>query len=537
MGLRRVPPTVFMRGGDDEDEGDGKTYRRPLSREGFGLELEEEFSATMLRIAKEKFRQRMLVEEEESEKEVLASAETTGGEESADSLPRIKREPESGIDEEEEGEAETEEMDADVTSEARRKRQRTESPVLVPAVSADDELSYELLRPVTRHLLTRLDKTLAVLHNARVAGIDSGSDSEEEEEAWHVDAAPKSPKRKIWRGEASPPPENPTSRRIELHTPLDGETEREMRVRLARKYHRRKPRFSDEEGETTAAETRGSRTTRRQKRTRVTTRSMSKASPGKPDGDIHRGRRLGDWALRDWSDVLGAAAIAGFSPSVIARATQRCADLFGQGMEFNTLAEEPATGVKRKSSRTTRYVPGELTLPTSDEEEDEEEGYRSEAEQIRAVSRASSVIMDGSSDEEDKSGHTRRRRTYSVRPSVVRLYCPHPTCSGAINGFARRYNLKKHLIVVHGKDPKAMSEDEDDMDEVHGAVHVDGFLKPIRLRKGWRAGDTQPSTSRRSRRKTRRGTPPPRQFYSDDGYHAEMNDDDLIKEDDDQDYI
>ncbi|OIW23932.1 hypothetical protein CONLIGDRAFT_116059 [Coniochaeta ligniaria NRRL 30616] len=553
LSLDRVPPTDFMPRNDDDDE-DGRTFRRPVSRAGPGTELEEELSATILRLAKEKFRQRGLGEEDAPVQQAVRSVETNGGEESDISLPKIKPEPQSGLEEEDEEEAEVEKVEPEAPLEARSKRQRTGSPMLIPTVSADDELSYELLRPVTRHLLTKLDKTLTVLHNARVAGIAYGSDSEQEErveEAQHKSPTNRS-KRKIWLGDDEDPevPAKPTSRKIELHTPQEGETEREMRVRLARKYHRRIPRFSDDEGETTAAETGGSRTDRRQKRTRVTTRSMSRKSPGKPDPDVHRGKRLDDWALRDWSDVLGAAALAGFSPNVIARATQRCADLFGQGMEFNTLAEEPATG-QNKRSRTTRYVPGEQVLPTDDEEVDETEGYRSEAEQIRAVSRASSVILDGSLSEEDESaGTTRRsrqrgrgqrsRRSYSVGPSVVRLYCPYPTCSGAINGFSRRSNLKQHLVVAHGKNPDVVSEDEDDRDEVHGAVHVDGFLKPIRPRKGWRGGDIKESNARkqlRGRKKTRAGTPPPRHFYSDDGYYAEVNDDDLIKNEDDQDYV
>ena len=544
-----VPPTGFMNRGDDDEDGEGRTFRRKERREGFGVELEEEVSAMMLRLAKEKFMQRKLGDEEESKGDQVLAGVEKGDEDSDISLSQIKGERHSGVEDakEEEGQQDT---DTDATSEARRKRQRTESPGLLPTVSTDDDLSYELLRPVTRHLLSKLDKTFTVLHNARVAGIDyvSGSDEEQEEEL----RKPRSPhnrqKRKIWRGEASPPPEKPNSRRLDLHTPLEGETEREMQVRLARKYHRRIPRLLDEEGETSAAETAGSRRSRRQKRLRVSTRSMSRASPEKPNTDTHRGNRLNDWALRDWSDVLGAAAIAGFSPGVIARATQRCADLFGQGMEFNTIAEEPATG-RAKRSRTTRYVPGGGVLPTDDEAEDEEEAYLSEAEQIRAVSRASSVIMHGSSDEEDDSADTRgagprrarsmsslNKRGYSVGPSVVRLYCPNPTCSGAINGFTRRSNLKRHLNIVHGKNAEVMSEDDDDMDEVHGAVHVDGFLKPIKPRRGWRAGDTQPSIRRKSRRKTRAGTPPPRQFYSDDGYYAELSDDALIKQEDDQEY-
>lgn len=496
-------------------------------------------------MAKERFRRRGLDAEERAEQQVVASVETTGGEESDVSLPTIKPESQSGLEDDDEEDAKVEETEPGAAPEAGSKRRRTESPLLLPTVSADDELSYELLRPVTRHLLTQLDRTLTVLHNARVAGIRYGSDSDDRAEGLEHKSPTKRRKQKVWYGEDeadSAAPDKPTSRRVELHTPQEGETERDTAVRLARKHHRRIPRVSDGEGETTAAETDRSRTSRTLKRTRPTTRSTSGTSPEKPDTDVHRDRRLDTWALRDWSDVLGAAAIAGFSPKVVARATQRCADLFGQEMELNTVAEEPAAGSSRKSkSRTVRYVPGGQAQPPTDEEDDEQDGYRSEAEQIRAVSRASSVILDSSSSEEDDARTSRRsrsRRSYSVGPSVVRLYCPHPTCSGAINGFARRYNLRQHLIIAHGKNAEVVSdEDDDDMDEVYGAVHVDGFLKPIRPRKGWRAGDVTPSVGRRARRKKRGGTPPPRHFFSDDGYHAEANDDeDLIKGEDDQDY-
>lgn len=528
---------------EGKEEEEGETFRR-VEKGGFGREMEEEVAAAMLRVAKERFRSRRL---DEVAEKAVASLEHGSMEESDIELPVIKGEPQSGVeedDEDKEGEegAEMETTKSDAPRKARR-QQRVESPGLVPVVSADDELSYELLRPLARHILTQLDNTLTVLHNARVAGIDYRSGSQEEEvveEATKPKTLTRRPKRKFGLSDDdtdSAVPPRPSSRKIELHTPENGETEREMRVRLARKYHRRIPRFSDEEGEATAA----GRSTPK-KNLKVTTPAMAKTPPRQPDSDIHRGRRLNDWALRDWSDVLGAAAMAGFPPNVIARATQRCADLFGQGMQFNTLAEEPATGRGRKS-RTTRYVPGESAPPTSDEEDEEEEGYRSEAEQIRAVSRASSVILDGSSSDEAAQSATSRgsrrssRRSYSTGPSVVRLYCPHASCSGAINGFARRFNLRKHLAVVHGKNPEAVSDDDqDDLDEVHGAVHVDGFLKPIRPRKGWRGRDAQPSVGRRQKRR-RRGTPPPRQFYSDDGYHAELNDDDLIKAEDDADYV
>jgi hypothetical protein len=535
-------------GRSDDNEGDGRTFRRSTAREGFGAELEEEVAAFMLGVAKERFRSRRFGE---GSPEPVVGADMAG-EESDFSLSQIKAEGgedelSSGV-ENDEGE-EQREGGTDATSAAGRNRQRMKHHGLIPTVSTDDDLSYELLRPVTRHLLTKLDTTLTVLHNARLAGIDYASESagEEQDEARSGRTSRSPRKRKVRRSEESPAPEQPMSRKRDLHTPSEGETEREMRIRLARKYHRRIPRFSGDEGETTAAETTGSRTGgRRQKSAGAAKRTASTASSGKSDtDDVKRGKRLNDWALRDWSDVLGAAALAGFSPQVIARATQRCADLFGQGMEFNTVAEEPATHGKKKS-KTRNYIPGGAVLPTSDEEEDDEAVSQSEVEQMRAVSRASSVILHSSSDEGGPGSGSRSRsrsttrRSYSVAPAAARVFCPYPSCSGAINGFARRYNLKKHLVTVHGSDAAGLSEDEDRADEVHGAVHVDGFLKPIRAQKGWRAGDARKSTKRKTLRKAaagRRGTPPPRFFYSDDGYRAEDSGEEAIKAKDEGDYI
>lgn len=49
--------------------------------------------------------------------------------------------------------------------------------------------------------------------------------------------------------------------------------------------------------------------------------------------------RLARLGLRDWSDVLGTAAVVGWDSDVLARAGQRCARLFGEGMGFRTLRE------------------------------------------------------------------------------------------------------------------------------------------------------------------------------------------------------
>ena len=56
-----------------------------------------------------------------------------------------------------------------------------------------------------------------------------------------------------------------------------------------------------------------------------------------------KGKSLG---LRDWSDVLGMAALTGWNTNTVARASERCARLFGENMMFRTFREagDLATG-------------------------------------------------------------------------------------------------------------------------------------------------------------------------------------------------
>lgn len=91
-----------------------------------------------------------------------------------------------------------------------------------------------------------------------------------------------------------------------------------------------------------------------------------------------------------------------------------------------------------------------------------------------------------------------------------------PECERAATGFTRVTNLKRHLKLVHkgmtlddASSPaqsSAHSESEvDSEDEMLGAVHVDGFLKPIVPSKGWRGEDLERRKRKRGWRKGRRG--------------------------------
>jgi hypothetical protein len=191
--------------------------------------------------------------------------------------------------------------------------------------------------------------------------------------------------------------------------------------------------------------------------------------------------------------VIGAASLAGFSPAVIARATQRCSNLFEQDMAIHTLLEQPvATGGFAESMQTVIYTPGAPPIPSPDEDKDEDE---LEIEQLRTVSRQSSAKLTGPSSPEPSRttsaiGTPKRRRSATPGVGGELHFCPHIDCPRALEGFTRRANLARHLERTHGKsNVQATTGDEDSMDEVDGGVHVDGFLQPIKLRQGWRGED------------------------------------------------
>jgi hypothetical protein len=204
--------------------------------------------------------------------------------------------------------------------------------------------------------------------------------------------------------------------------------------------------------------------TLRASHSRATSRAHSRAGASAMEGgwrDMYRGR----FGLRDWSDVLGIASLTDWPPDVIARATQRCATLFGEGMEYRTF-EEGTTG----SGRVTRYVP----------EKHLEAGPGGNSEPELVV-------------EERERSHPSKTRSFSRLPTMRQMFfCPHKTCPRNNSGFPRRPNLRLHIKRVHeatsSSTSKELSNIESD-EEMQGGVHIDGFLKPIRARKGWRGRD------------------------------------------------
>lgn len=460
--------------------------------------LEQELSATILRIAKEKFRKRDLKSPPREVEPAVQSIE----DHEENLLVRLK--PSSSGDDSSGEEGHDVRSDAPPVSHQKRRHQP--SPTFLPVVSTDDDLSYSLLRPPTRSIIGRLDSTLTVLHNARVAGLVYLSDSSENDGDQSDTAAPSKKRRRSSdenspRRERKPIPvrERRVGRPRRIHAPKEGETEREMRVRVAREKKQRIPTFSDD-GEDVLEEE-GSR-----KPSRGRPRGKSKLQQP-PVTPIHgrgqtkdRQKKLSLWGLRDWSDVIGAAALAGFSPAVIERATQRCSNLFHENMKIRTLAESLDEG----REETTTYVPERHIMSSSEEEQ-----TASNMDQIRSVNREPSVKLEVSSSDAEannKGGSSSRQPRCGTPPvsTAGMLFCPHEDCSRAVEGFTRRANLTRHLQRSHGEGPSVATEDENSSDEIQGAVHIDGFLKPIKARKGWRGADTAKRSRGRRRRQTGR---------------------------------
>ncbi|KAH6651206.1 hypothetical protein F5144DRAFT_638898, partial [Chaetomium tenue] len=534
------------------DVNDPFTFRREQGRPFAGCDLEDEISATILRYAKERFRKRDLQGPRVNEEQVVQSIEmgdaTTEGETDVSDI------------------GETTDQDEE-TDEPRRTpwhQRRPMSPTFTPVVSADDERSYALLRPATRRIMSRLDDTLMVLHNQRMAGLgnmseSSASDEDETDAEGLVEKAPRV--RPKSRGGGRP---------RKVLVPREGETEQEMLIRVARENKKKLPTFSSEGesggesgGEAGRGRSRSNSIGRGRRSASVASKASSRASSGSARSkssstslEANREKLLARWGLRNWRSVLGAAALAGFSPTVIARATQRCSTLFGEGMTIHTLHEQSATSGKA-GAETMRYVPGGSLPLSSDDDDDSGE----ELAQLRTISRQSSVKPVGSSSPElepeapvsrqERSGtpaalvcpypdcdratrpfarrrnvdrHIKRkhgnqlpadaellsteqepppaRRSRSGTPAIAH-FCPYNHCPRAIEGFTKRINLSRHLREVHGKRAAAFTDDEEDSaDEMDGGVHVDGFLQPIKMRKGWRGEDIQ-QRPLRSRKKAR----------------------------------
>ncbi|RAL05922.1 uncharacterized protein BO80DRAFT_397240 [Aspergillus ibericus CBS 121593] len=377
-------------------------------------ELEENLMAIMLRTAKERFLAR--------DWEYKARPYTP---------LRIKRST---------SQAETQEESTGWESE----RDGMDEVPLRPAVQTDDDKSRRQLRPLTRNILSQLDDLLMGLHRARKGGVAADDSSASD---WQTDTE------SIISGASSP-----RKRKIAL--------QRERSQSRGRKRTRRsswKSGSSDTRSRSThiSSEPESSAFASSQADSRYESQSQhSSRSRGRSIGSDRRRSgsrvRLG---IRDWSEVLGVAAIIGLPPAVVMRTSQRCASLFGEDMAFQVLKEGKVTQeVQEEDAKVWKYAESESeSEPEPKSEHEPELEIEAEVSQpsrpasrrsrSRAASTKGSTSRANSTAPEDVGDGSRPKGKGEHRKKD--LVCPLRSCSRHSKGFSRTWNLNLHMKRMH----------------------------------------------------------------------------------------
>ena len=219
---------------------------------------------------------------------------------------------------------------------------------------------------------------------------------------------------------------------------------------------------------------------------------------------------------RDWSEVIGMSLLTGWDPKVVKRTAARCAKLFDEDMEFHTLEEhqkqksQPGRSLKDQSpvqqSIEVDPLPRRSGGWVCPEERCQRQG---EAFKSRTKWRKHIKEMHGY----DYEGV----ETFIATGESGDLKCPLPSCKRGATPFPAQWRLNEHVKRFHPdldyrhppkRSPRSatpaptltsQSTDTNCSDEeMCGGVHVDGFLRPIKARKGWRGKSSVRSGSRRA---------------------------------------
>ncbi|KAI0144488.1 RNA polymerase I-specific transcription initiation factor-domain-containing protein [Xylariaceae sp. FL1272] len=545
MSALTVPRPEFMGHLDDADE---PFTLRMGRRDGPSADLEEAISAAILRYAKERFEARpealpaVLSVESQLENE---DEDEDENEEDIDMESAPRNRSRSAKDE---NISDAEMMDVDDAHQATSSRTIVPESVLKPVVSTDDDLSYTIVRPTTRQILGKMDRMLRILHNTQESiaryHSDSGGDSDTSTGSSRSrsrsrvrsrapsKAPSKAPSRAQSRAQSRTPgiktetkdrfapPEparrttSPTQgkkgvgtrargRKRKVYPLLEGETDREYAIRIAKLQKKRAPVFAEDialqgSDSTPAPDSAGEYSdggsaakARQRARLRQMPRdsSVSSTDASATDHGKRKPRQQRRIALLDWRDVLGAAAVAQFPGPVLDRAARRCADLFGQTFVLHKLEEGPPTQLSL--NQRVEYNPGMVLpplLPSSDSEETPQPDITTHRRRATTIETEDEAEPRGRS----ASLNARRRgKSVSRSRSVGRSwFCIYADCPRAVDTFDRRANLMRHLKLVHHYEGDELPVEVDSEDEMLGAVHRDWFLQPLKTRSGWRGVDS-----------------------------------------------
>lgn len=316
--------------------------------------------------------------------------------------------------------------------------------IMRPIIQADDDKSTKQLRPLARNVITQVDRLLYGLHCAmkgrkyeEESGAEQSSSSEEEDEK-EGHKSPRKSKggsrsrsrgRKISRNNS--PRKQAVAGSVSAHASTIPGTENETRPDASR------------------------------------TRSQSHDSSESHDGNHYIKGKLG---LRDWSEVIGLASMMDLPQAAVMRASKRCADLFGEDMQFHTMSEGR---VKKKRNHDGQWVhtytesetEGESVPPTpqpksrssSRPKATAKRPYKQRSKQAKTPtlvppSVSNSPVSQAAMEREQ----TPVRQPKRARPGLGKgahrkadIICPFTDCSRHTKGFSRTWNLNQHMKKVH----------------------------------------------------------------------------------------
>lgn len=348
-----------------------------------------------------------------------------------------------------------------------------------PVPLADDTQARELFLPSARHILTKLDDLLLSLHKARAAyggkpiGKPRGRSSSQRSRVNASTSVSVSRTREATetRGRGQSRGRLPRRDASSRNNDADGEDydeddDEDARPQSRAHSHRRTSSAdTDLSMPSTPQPIRGQENHRKRKRPVLRTEKLPP---------------------RDWSDVVGMAALSGWDPNVVRRAGERCARLFGENMLFRTFFEGESEGnrLTGKGSGETRnqsWFTEQLALddessPCNSAAEDEENGAgESAVDKVRTSAPCTQCraarygcMPPGNEDDksdvdepEKRSGFGTWRVTcrrcarrglecsgITVQESRERV-CPHKRCERHEIPFRKRYHLQRHLNALH----------------------------------------------------------------------------------------
>ncbi|KAK0921222.1 hypothetical protein LTR57_009079 [Friedmanniomyces endolithicus] len=319
-----------------------------------------------------------------------------------------------------------------------------------PALLADDDEAAMITRPTVRHILSKLDDLIAGLHTSRIGQRRVRSTSKSRSRSKTAKSRSKSRSRA--------PAESSTRgrTRIKAETGVTGSSERSS--------------DADSDHDDNEATT---------------------PLDNKQRGNLQRSRH--ELGQRDWSDVLGIAALVGWDQAVIDRAARRCASLFGEGMAFRMM---PETAADQPEDMIVEYRPGMIPATIDSDAETGSEEHESTTAGVYVCPYQDCPRHNESYPklwrwrEHLRRGHNLGKQQIA---DIEERQSYEKPASRSLSAEASSSGDTSEAVEVG--DEMTSNIDSSDSDMV-GGVHEDGFLRPIPGAALGRGPDIRPARRR-----------------------------------------